>query len=189
MFFSVFLILVIAQIIDSMLGSMADILKDFTVSVEGLALFLIISLIYCFGQYFILGMVKAKNREKEIRKLHFNVLEKIVRISQYVLLTILILVILQMTIAAEYSTFLLRVAVFISSGLALYVMSFLSYSLFTWFRSNIAIVVLLYGLASAFIAIYIICVAVIFDMALQEKPAMITPQTEITFSEIPPWKN
>ena len=71
-FFVVFLIVFIAQIVDAIIGTLADILWEFTISFWGVALFFGISTIYAFGQYFILGMVKAKNREREIRKNQFN---------------------------------------------------------------------------------------------------------------------
>jgi hypothetical protein len=63
-FFVVFLIVFIAQIVDAIIGTLADILWEFTISFWGVALFFGISTIYAFGQYFILGMVKAKNRER-----------------------------------------------------------------------------------------------------------------------------
>ena len=66
-----------------------------------------------FGQYTTLGMVKSKNKEKEIRKTHFNILEKIVTIVQYILLAILGFVVLQILLSSEYSTIILKVGVVI----------------------------------------------------------------------------
>jgi hypothetical protein len=75
-FFVIFLIVIVAQIVDTVISSLADVLKDFTVSFWGVALFVGISLVYCFGQSSILAMVKSRNKEKQIRRKHFNVLEK-----------------------------------------------------------------------------------------------------------------
>jgi uncharacterized membrane protein len=86
MFFVMFLILIVGQIVDTVIGSLADVLKDFTVSFWGVTLFVGISVVYGFGQYSILGMVKSKNKEKLIRRKHFNVLEIVVTVVQYVLL-------------------------------------------------------------------------------------------------------
>jgi hypothetical protein len=183
-FFVIFLMVIIAQIVDETIGSLADILKDFTVSFWGVALFIGVSIVYGFGQYFILGMVKAKNKEKEIRRTHYNILEKIVTIIQYVLTAIMVLVVLQIILYSGYSIIMLRIAVIVSSGLAIYTMSLLSYSLLSWFRVNRALVVLLYGLAAALIAINLVAVAAIFEFALQEKPALITPQSDVTFTAL-----
>lgn len=170
-----------AQIIDAVIGSLADVFKDFTVSFWGVALFIGISIVYGIGQYLILGIVKSKNREKEIRRAHFNIFERIVSIVQYVLTAVLILVVLQIILNSGYSTVMLRVAVMISYGFTIYTMSALSYSLFSWFQVNKILVVLLYGSGVAVI-VYVITVALIFDIALQEKPALITPQSEIIFT-------
>ena len=181
MFFVIFLVVVLAQIVDTGIGSLADILKDFTVSFWGVVLFIGISVVSGFGQYTTLGMVKSKNKEKEIRKTHFNILEKIVTTVQYVLLAILGFIVLQILLSSEYSTIILKLGVVISYGLASYVMGMLSYSLFRWFRENRALVVLLYGLVAAVIVIYVVAIALILVISLQEKPSVITPLSETIF--------
>ena len=123
---------------------------------------------YGFGQYSILGMVKSKNKEKPIRRKHFNILEIVATVVQYVLLATLVLVVLQVLVRSEYSTIILRVATVISYGLAAYLMSMLSYSLFGWFKENRSLVVLLYGLAATVIVVYVVAIALIFDITLQE---------------------
>ena len=177
-----FLIVIVAQIVDTVIGSLADVLKDFTVSVWGVTLFVGISVVYGFGQYSILGMVKSKNKEKPIRKKHFNVLEMVVTVAQYVLLATLVLVVLQVLFKSEYSTIILRVATVISYGLGAYLMGMLSYSLFGWFNENRSLVVLLYSLAAAVIVVYVVAITLIFDITLQEKPAVILPESETVFS-------
>ena len=182
MFFIVFLIVFIAQVVDAIIGTLADLLWEFTVSFWGVVFFFGISIVYAFGQYFIMGMVKSKNKEKEIRKNQFNTLERILTIVQYILLAILVLVNLQIILNAQYSIVLLELGVAISYGFAVIVMGLLLYSLFSWFRVNRSIVVLLYGLGAFMISIYIISVAIIFTISLQEKPVVTTPQSEIVFS-------
>jgi hypothetical protein len=127
-------------------------------------------------------MVKPKNKEQETRRGHYNILEKIITIVQYVLTAIMVLVVLQMILYSGYSSSMLRIAVIVSSGLAIYTMSLLSYSLLSWFRVNRALVILLYGLAAALIAINIVTEAAIFEIALQEKPAVVTPQSDVSFA-------
>jgi heme/copper-type cytochrome/quinol oxidase subunit 2 len=74
------------QIIDESIGNLADILKGFTTSFWGLTLFVFLAMIYGFGQYFILGMIKAKNKEQQIKRSHFNMLETVVTVVQVILI-------------------------------------------------------------------------------------------------------
>jgi hypothetical protein len=177
-----FVLVIVVQIVDTVIGSLADILKEFTVSLSGVVLFVVMSVVYGFGQYSILGMVKSRNKEKQIRNKHFNVLENIVSIIQYFLLAALVLVVLQVLVNSGYSTIILRFATVISYGLAAFLMGILSYFLFSWFKENRALVVLLYGLAAAVIVVYVVTIALIFDMTLIEKPAVIEPRSETIFS-------
>jgi hypothetical protein len=131
-------------------------------------------------------MVKSKNKEKAIRRKQFNILERMLPVSQYALVAILILVNLQIILNNQYSTVLLRIGVVVSYGLAVIIMSLLSFSLFSWFRVNRSLVILLYALATIMISIYVVSVGIIFDFALQEKPAIFTSQYEITFTSLIP---
>jgi hypothetical protein len=126
-------------------------------------------------------MVKAKNKEKVIRRPHFNMLEKVVTGIQYLLLTIMIFVVLQIIFTSEYNTWLLKIPVNVSSGLAVYVMGLLSYSLLSWFKISKAIIVLLYDLAAAALAMNVTAVSIIFNFDLAEKPPIITLHSDVTF--------
>lgn len=180
--FVAFLMIITAQLVDAIISQLADSLKNFAVSIWGVGLFIGISIAYGFGQYFILGMVNARNKEKEIRINHFNILESTVTIVQYILLTIMVLVILQIIFSSEYYTILLTIAAIISGGLTMYIMSLLSYSLFSWFRISRAIIVLLFGLAATMITFGVVAVTIIFSIVLQEKAAIVTPDSDVTYS-------
>jgi hypothetical protein len=131
-------------------------------------------------------MVKSKNKEKPIRRKQFNTLERLLPIAQYALVAILILVNMQIILNIQYLTVLLRIGVVVSYSLAVTIMSLLSFTLFSWFRVNRSLVTLLYGLAAITISVYVISVGLIFEFALQEKPAIFTPQSEIVFTSIIP---
>jgi hypothetical protein len=62
-----------------------------------------LSVVYGFGQYSFLEMVKSKNKEKPIKRKHFNVLKNIATIVRYVLLAILVLVVLKVERNKEQS--------------------------------------------------------------------------------------
>ena len=106
------------QAIDATIGNLADIFRDFTVSFWGIALFVGFSIIYGFGQYFLLNIVKAKNKEQDIKRTHFKMLEKTVTAVQYILIAIIAFVVLQIIFASQYYTAVLNIAVTISAGFA-----------------------------------------------------------------------
>jgi uncharacterized membrane protein len=80
--FVLVLIILSVQILDETIGSLADILKGFAISFWGITLFTLLA-IYVFGQFFIMGMIRSKNKEQQIRRTHFNRLERVVTVVQY----------------------------------------------------------------------------------------------------------
>lgn len=64
--FITFLIVMIALVVDVSISNIADIVSNQTVTFWGLSLFIVISAVYIVGQYIILGMVKAKNKEVSV---------------------------------------------------------------------------------------------------------------------------
>jgi hypothetical protein len=148
--FLLFLVVMIALTIDIGISVVADIVAKQAVSLLGITLFVVISGIYCVGQFFILEMVKAKNRENRILSSNPNrFFDRVVTIVQYVLVAIMILVVIQILSTSHYYTYLLIAAVAASYGLATVLMGFLTFRLFSWLRINRSLVLLLYALAAA----------------------------------------
>jgi hypothetical protein len=117
-------------------------------------LYLSISVIFIVGQFFILRFHKQKNLDRRTKtKRDFNILFKIVSIVQYTLAGILLITILQMVFTSYYSVIILVVNVMLSYILTISMMLLLAQRFFSWFRSKKNVVILLYGLASATIAI------------------------------------
>jgi hypothetical protein len=144
------------QIIDETIGSLADILKGFTTSFWGLALFIFLATVYGFGQYFILGMIKAKNKEQQIKRTQFNILEKVVTVVQYILTASMVFLVFQMIFASQYYTIVLNIGMIISGRLGIYLMGLFAYSFLSWFRRSRSIILLLFGLAMAVTSISIV---------------------------------
>jgi hypothetical protein len=187
--FVVFLILIVAQAIDATIGNLADIFRDFTVSFWGVALFIGFSIIYCFGQYFLLNIVKAKNKEQDIKRTHFKMLEKTVTAVQYILIAIIVFIVLQIIFASQYYTAVLNIAVIISAGFAVYILGLLAYWFLSWFVRTKTLIVLLYGLAMAVSTITTIGTLVLFNTILLDKQPIITPQSEVIFPDPSAWAN
>jgi len=170
--------MLIVQAIELTISVAPDIFKEFTISLSGISLFVAISAIYIFGQFFILGMVKAKNEESEIKRFSINTIEKVVTAVQYFLAAVVLTIIAQLIYSSQYSTALLTVNATISYGLAGCLTGMLAYWLFSWFRISRGLVVLLYGLAATMIAINAFDSLILFDVVLINKPSIITPESE-----------
>lgn len=138
-------------------------------------------MIYVGGQYFILGLVKAKNKETDIKPHFLSISSKTVTIVQYFLTAIMVFVVLQIIITSDYYTDLLSAATTVSYGLAIFLMSILAYRLFSWFKLNRSPVVLLYGLAAAAITVNAVDTIVYYDAILLGKLAIVSPQSQVIF--------
>jgi hypothetical protein len=134
----------VTLIVDQSISQIADIIREPIVSFWGIVLFILISTVYVFGQYILLELVKAKNREAGLRSLYFT--EKIVMIVQCILISIVILVALQILFASQYYKDFLIVSSTISYGLGILLVGILSWRLLSWFRISRKPIVLRYNI-------------------------------------------
>jgi hypothetical protein len=179
--FAVFLVVLAAQITDLTIGNLADVMKDFAGSFWGVTIFITVAAICSFGQYFILALVRAKNKGTQIKKANLSKLEVAVFVAQCLLISLLVFLVLQIIFDSQYYTFLLILGSAISYGLAACLMAILGYLLFSWFRINKTLVVLLYGLGAVVTALNVVDIAVIFGTLLQSKDIIISPHSEVIF--------
>jgi hypothetical protein len=143
-----------------------------------ISVFIIISLIYCIGQYIILKFVKAGSKEiRALEVLHFNSLHNIITVIQYILTAILVYVVLQIALTSQYTTASISIANTISCLLACSMLVLLTWRFFSWFKTNKDHVVFLYGLSSAVLAITTVILFVFVDVVLSStKPDSIMPK-------------
>ena len=104
----------IALTIEIGISNIADILSKQAITFWGVTLFVVIAVIYVVGQYFILGLVKAKNEETEIKPRFLGISGKTVTIVQYFLTAIMVFVVLQIIITSHHYTNLLSAATTVS---------------------------------------------------------------------------
>jgi hypothetical protein len=180
-FFVAFLVLIIALIIDIGISNIADIVSKQVANILGVALFTTIAAVYIFSQYFIRGMIKAKNKESNFRRGHILKLEKFVTIIQSILAGIMIFVVLEIIFTSQYYINLLTISTTISYGLNVTLACMLAFQLFSWFRLNKNLAVLLFGLASAAIAVNSADIIIFFDDVLLGKPPFVSPRSEVIF--------
>ncbi|MGA7543208.1 MAG: hypothetical protein WBW34_09125, partial [Nitrososphaeraceae archaeon] len=139
-----FLIVVSFVLIDVVVSSLVDIYYDFITSPVGIALFLIETCVLFGGTYVILRQKEMKMEGK---------IAIAVWIVYYSMIPVIAFVILQLLFFSEYYTDLLAIAPIVSYGLVAFLMGLLAYHFLSWFVRNKAPIVLLYGLASASLAI------------------------------------
>jgi hypothetical protein len=168
-------------IVDSEISVIADIIVPQIVSFWGIALFVTISAVYVTGQYLILQMVKAKIRLSKFKPAHVDITGKFVSAIQYILAAITIAVVVEVLANAAYHTDLLILATTISYGLAITLMGILAWRLFSWFKINKSLVVLLYGLAASTIIVNSVATILFFDLVLLGKSDLTTPKSEVIF--------
>jgi hypothetical protein len=180
-FFIIFLTVIVTLVVDVSISEVSDVFSRQLASNLGIVLFIIISGIYGVGQFLILNMIKAKNKESELGSVYTNRLEKMVTVVQYVLTAITVAIILEIVLLNQYYTNLLTAAVAISYGLAAVMMSILAYRLFSWFTLNKSLLIIIYGLAAAMIAVNAVDSILYFDGVLVGKTATVYPQSEVIF--------
>ena len=147
----------------------------------GVTLFTTVAGVYIFGVYFLLRMVRTKNKESNFRRGHILRLEKIVSIIQSVLIVIMILVILEIIFSSDYHTTFLTLASTLSYGLNTTLSTMLAIQLFFWFKSNRNLAVLLFGLSAAAVSVNSADVIIFFDDVLLQKLTILYPQSEVIF--------
>jgi len=168
-------------IIDSEISVIADIIVSQIVSFWGIALFVTISAVYVVGQYLLLQMVKSKIGQSKVKPAHIDISEKFVTVIQYILAAITITIVVEVLAMVAYHTDLLIVATTMSYGLAIILMGMLAWRLFSWFKINKSLIVLLYGLAASAIIVNAVASIFFFDIVLIEKADLTTPESEVIF--------
>lgn len=129
-------ILVVAFLIDSQIGYIADFIPERLATNEGIALFIGIAVVFAIGGILTLEYVKTKTKEGRAILLHLNVTHIGVTIAQYVLIAIIAFVIAQILVTAQYNTVMIAAALSISYGLWIITLALLSRAFLSWLRSS-----------------------------------------------------
>jgi hypothetical protein len=169
-------------VVEVSFSNISDIISKMLTSTAGIGLFVAMCGIYGIIQYLILKAVTKKNKQIVRDIFHVGILNRAVIIVQAVLTAIIFFGVLQIIFTSSYYTSLLIAATTISYGFAAVVMGILSYRLFSWFKLNKSLIILLYGLASIFITINALDTIIFFDTVLLGKQPITTPQSEVIFA-------
>lgn len=113
-----------------------------------ISVFIVLAVMFSIGQYFVLSYIRKRGETRASRdSVWLNRLHKIVAVTQYVLISILAALIIQMMLTSSYSLLLIEVVIWINYVLAIVLLEVLSERLISWFRSNRTAVVLAYAAA------------------------------------------
>jgi hypothetical protein len=125
-----------------------------------ITLFAGIVAVFAAGSYTILAFLKSEYKVSSYMTGH-RLINKVVTISQYALLAILVSVILQMVFTSTYHVSSMRAIIFVSYGLSFALLALLAKRFFSWFKSNHNSVILVYALAISILSLNSI-VAIIY---------------------------
>jgi hypothetical protein len=153
-FMVVLLVIIVAtEILDISLNKIYLFIRSFEFSAYwNILIFVFIILVYVVGQHFILKYVKSGENIKGEKRLHYSIIHRIMKVSQYALIAILFVVTLQMIITSHYNTRFLICSIWISYSLAIFMLGFLARIFLSWFKSKKNIVVLLYASSTVALA-------------------------------------
>jgi hypothetical protein len=177
--FIVFFVFMVALIVDSSFLSVADMIRDQIASFWAVALFVAIFAVYAFGQFFILEMVKVKNRQLSGST---GISEYVTTIAQYALTSIIVIIILEVLFSSQYHRDLLIASTTISDGAVIFLAALLAWKLFSWYKIHKKQrLVLLFGLAAALIALTSISILIWSNAVFAHRGPLFFPESELTF--------
>jgi hypothetical protein len=129
--------------------------SSFTWSAQGFSfdMFIIISLVFILGQYFLLNFIKVKSEEIRIKGKTLHIIHKLVTVAIYLILAIFVFTILQMLFLSKYNLTGVVFALSISYLVAITMMILLAYRFLSWFKINRNYLILLYGISAAALCI------------------------------------
>jgi hypothetical protein len=156
-----------------------------------IALFIGIAVIFIVCQHFILSYISDKNKEQKAKALHLNITHVGVRIAQYVLAAIFIIVIVQMYITSQYSSALLVASTGISYMLATVMFALLTRGFLSWYwtsskekKKNAMIII--FAMAMTATVVYTVGAVVLLLGMLQQQPEIIASDRVASFPEFEP---
>jgi signal transduction histidine kinase len=176
---AIVVVIIIALLVDTFFLKIYDLYSKDQTSALRISVFLIISLIYCVGQYILLKSIKPEGKEKGLSRglQRIGIFHNIVTLVQYVLTAILVYVILQILLTSQYTTVMISLATTISCILGCSMLAVLAERFFSWFKNNRDYTVLLYALSATVLTVTTVVLFVFVDVVLSStKPDIIMPK-------------
>lgn len=180
------ILIIIAIIIDNSIITIVTSAGGLRSSASDIALFVFMVLVFGIGQYIVMSFVKQEYKDEDKGKVNdkdkiagirlgLDSLNKVVTITQYVLLAILLFAILQILFIMSYHILILKATIIISYGLTSILLALLARRFLSWFKSNRNLVVLAYALAISIISMNAAITIIYTNNELANDPTYIRP--------------
>ena len=180
---SVFLVLLGIENVDAIV---ARFLVQFNTSTAGMTLFIVVSIGYILGQFFLLRFMNSSSHTIKVRSSLISNLHKAVSIVQWVLVGNIILLIIQMFVFASYSILSLVFVAYVSNLFTAGLLAVFALRFFSWYRNgNHSLGILLYGLAFIILATSEVFAGIGSGYLLWQKDEIIIPTSEVHFANFP----
>ena len=149
------LILISALIIDTVTSNIYDLIDKELTSSWGTVFFISVSAtILIVGLILLLGVMKQQSEHLRKTNLAFNKLYKIILVTQFLIIAFFLFLIIQMVSTSQYFVVWLLIPLVVTAIPAYILLGLLAQRFFSWYRSSKRnMIVLLYGLAIAFMLI------------------------------------
>jgi hypothetical protein len=177
-----FILICLSLIVDTSIGTIADFMSKFIVSLKGIFLFILISII-TIGSIFLLQNLIDKDVHKIIVKSKYlSFISVFTKVVNYILIANLVIVILSVLIFSTYSVINLLITNNIIAIIGFILMSILSLKFIWWFRSDrTSIIILIYGVSFFLFSLSFFFGYFSENLILLNKPLFINPSMEVIF--------
>ena len=181
----VIIIMIAFLIPDTMINTVSDFLVPQITSVWGISFFIVISIMFAISQYLLLRFIWLKTKDIRSKSFLFNGLQKIVIASQYILLSIIVMIIYQMLFLSQFYTAFLIWSTVINLLLTISLLGILARQLFLWYLyyKRGSFVILSYAVAFVIMSMTF-SLALLLDLNnFSSKQDIVTPNSEVIFPD------
>jgi hypothetical protein len=155
-----------------------SIIAKLTPAIAYETVFLILVCVFTVCQVFTLELIRHRNKEIIRKTPYLKTLTKIVRISQYILNGVLILMAVQIILFSAYQTILLTMVSTATYASTMLIMGALSLLFFQWYMRNKTFSIFVYGSASCSVVVSLFLLAALTDYVLPGIPAERNPDSQ-----------
>jgi hypothetical protein len=139
-------IIIAAVVVDTSIVKISVFTGGLVAYTSNIGIFTFIVAIYAISQFIILRFTALRGK-KQPKQRHLTLIYKLVSISQYVVLALLIAISLQMTLTLSYSVTIFKIIIWINYAISIALLGLLAEKFFSWFRSKRDFVIIAYAIA------------------------------------------
>ena len=166
--------MVIAIMIDSQVGIVADFIAEYIYSLPGILLYVSLTIFLILSSFYFIYHIKSIEKLMEVKYIHFKLVFNIILVLQILIAIMLTSVVLQIVIYQEYHTSFLSIIHIISYGTWIGIMGLLARAFILWYKNfNKNNVLLVFTLAMIFyVANGLFGLMYTLDVLAQQEPVV-----------------